>query len=170
MALRRPLLVLALLGAFGCRGRWPSWRSADAGDPGAANVRADLSGDWPLRTEAELQRAIDDALARARRQRKAVLLEFVAGWCSDCQQMVRIEMLSPAREVLAQRYERVTINVGNFDRHLTLLRTYGIDRIAAYVVLDAQSGMRVAQTTMEPVTQHREITPERWAAWLQNPR
>lgn len=123
----------------------------------------------PLRSDAELDQAINDALVRARRGGRRVLLEFVAAWCGDCRHMMGIEAEPPASEVLAARYERVRVNVGAFDRHLGLLRTYGIDRIAAYVVLDPSTGMRIAQTTMEPVSNHRPVSSESWARWLADP-
>jgi hypothetical protein len=84
--------------------------------------------------------------------------------------MTRLEQLPVVATVLRERYERVRINVGEWDAPSAALRQrYGIDRIAAYVVLDPHSGERVAQRTVEPVTGHDVVTPESWAAWLQAP-
>ncbi len=158
--MRTALVWLSLGLALGCqptRGRAPT----------PTSTAEEAAG--PLRTDAELHQAIDEALARARRGNKRVLLEFVASWCGDCIHMMRLEEEPPASEVLETRYERVRINVGAFDRHRGLLRSYGIDRIAAYVVLDPATGMRIAQTTMEPVSNHRPVTSESWARWLEDP-
>lgn len=159
----RAALVWVVLGlSLGCKAprRAPT---------AAAPVVQDDADAMPLRSDAELDRAINDALDRARRGNKRVLLEFVADWCGDCRHMMGIESEPPASEVLAARYERVRVNVGAFDRHLGLLRSYGIDRIAAYVVLDPATGMRIAQTTMEPVSNHRPVSSETWARWLDDP-
>jgi len=157
--MRAALVWLALGLLFGCqpaRGRTP--------EPSAAE---EIAG--PLRSDAELHQAIDEATARARRGNKRVLLEFVASWCGDCLHMMRLEEEPPASDVLEARYERVRVNVGAFDRHRAILRTYGIDRIAAYVVLDPATGMRIAQTTMEPISNRRPVSSESWARWLDDP-
>jgi len=84
--------------------------------------------------------------------------------------MTRIESLPEVAAVLRGRYERVRVNVGAWDQHAALRQRFGIDRIAAYVVLDADDHV-VAQTLLEPVTGGRgPVTPGRWAAWLRDPR
>lgn len=126
---------------------------------------------WRERSDAELDAEIAAATARARGNGKQVLLEFVAPWCVDCREMTRVEAEPPAREVLARRYERVRVNVGDgFSRHRALLMRHGINRIAAYVVLDPASGVTVAQTTVEPVSTGRAVTSAEWARWLEAPR
>lgn len=128
------------------------------------------SDPWALRSDAALDAELAAARARARREGRRVLLEFVAPWCVDCREMTRIEETPPARDVLARRYVRVRVNVGAFDRHVELLRRYGITRIAHYVVLDPDSERPVAQTTVEPISNRAPMSSARWAAWLEAPR
>jgi hypothetical protein len=125
---------------------------------------------WVEQTDADLDARLRGAMACGRARGTRVLLEFIAPWCDDCQQMTRLEQTPVVARVLRARYERVRVNVGAWDRHVALRQRYGIDRIAAYVVLDPATGGRVAQTTVEPVTGGRAVTAEGWAAWLAAPR
>ena len=118
--------------------------------------------------EDALREQIQAALARARAGEKRVLLEFVADWCQDCREVVRVASAGPAAEVLGRDYEVVYVEVGRFDRHVELIERYRIERIATLVVLDAR-GERVAQTTLEPLSNHRPLSSEALAGWLRQP-
>ena len=119
-------------------------------------------------SEDALRGQIQAALARAREGGKKVLLEFVADWCDDCREVVRVASSGPAAEVLARDYELVYVEVGRLDRHVELIQRYRVERIATLVVLDGQ-GERVAQTTLEPLSNHRPLTSAALAGWLQRP-
>src|SRR5690606_33151723 len=106
----------------------------------------------------------------ARESGRLVLLDFVADWCSDCREVVRVSKLEPARSVIEERYVVVYVEVGRFDRHRALLREHAVDRIAALVVLDPASGRRLARTTLEPISSGAGLTPEALAEWLRRPR
>jgi thiol:disulfide interchange protein len=148
------LLAAAGVLAMGCGNRGPE---AAPGDPFAVVSEEHLT--------TELTRATE----RAARSNKRVLLEFIADWCTDCREVVRISGLEPARSVLRDRYEVIHVNVGRFDRHRALIERHGVDRIARLVVLDGQ-GAVVGSTTLEPVTGGAGLTPERLAEWLRAPR
>jgi hypothetical protein len=85
--------------------------------------------------------------------------------------MGRIEAQEPTATVLAQRFERVRVNVKRWDAHRALIERHNIRAIAAYVVIDPQTGAVLAQSTREPVTGNDgALTSERWAAWLRSIR
>jgi len=123
----------------------------------------------PLSDEALLAQ-IEAAKVRARSAGKRVLLEFQADWCTDCREVVRLSGEGPAREVLEQNYEVVYVDVGRFDRHRALIAEHSVERIVTLVVLDPESGERVARTTLEPITGlQRGLTSAQLATWLRNP-
>lgn len=125
---------------------------------------------WVETTDADIDAAVASARACARTRNTRVLLEFVAPWCEDCREMTRLDQTPEVARVLHERYERVRVNVGHWDQHAALRQRFGIDRIAAYVVLDA-NGTHVAQTVLEPITGGRgPITASQWIAWLEAPR
>ena len=99
-----------------------------------------------------------------------MLLDFVADWCEDCREVVRLSKRHPARSVIEERYVVVYVEVGRFDRHRAWIERFGIDRIATLVILDTVSGERVAQTTLEPITGgQRGLTSAQLAQWYRDP-
>ena len=148
-------LALLLLSACGGDARAPSGLDADP---------------WTPMSDAQLRRRIDEARAQARASDRRVLLDFIATWCEDCREVVRLSHEEPARTVLEERYVVVYVEVGRFDRHRDLIATHGVDRIATLVVLDPASGQRVAKTTLEPITGgQRGLSSADLAQWLRDP-
>lgn len=122
---------------------------------------------WREQTETEVLEAIVEAKRCAAAQGRRLLLEFVAPWCKDCLEMARLDETPEVASALRQRFERVRINVGQWDRHEGLRRTYLVRALATYIVIDPKSGKVLAQTTLEPVTKRgQKLTAEIWAAWL----
>ena len=120
-------------------------------------------------SEDELRSRIQNATRRAREEGKHVLLDFVADWCTDCREVVRVSGLEPARSLIEEDYVLVYVDVGDWNRHDQLRERYGITRIATLVVLDG-SGRRLAQTTLEPISNNVPLSPEALASWLRAPR
>lgn len=157
------VIAAATLPTAGCSRR----QGADPSSCGRGIPESQL---WVERSDAETEHAIADAQRCARSRGTRVLLEFVAPWCEDCREMTRLDRTPEVASALHERYEHVRVNVGRWDQHTALLQRYGIDRIAAYVVLDAE-GRRIAQTVLEPITGgHGRITADQWIGWLRAPR
>ncbi len=163
----KAVLLATLVMATGLGGAGCARSAAVATRCGAEIAREQL---WAERSDADIESDMQRALACARTNGRRVLLEFVATWCADCRVMTDIDQTPTVRAVLQRRYERVRINVTDWDGHAAIRGRYGIDRIAAYVVLDPATGQRIAQTTVEPATAGTPMTPELWARWLENPR
>jgi thioredoxin 1 len=84
---------------------------------------------------ADLQRA----LSEAQQQHKDVLIIFGANWCEDCRDLDKA-MHGSSAPLIEARFVVVKVDVGNFNKHLDLVRQYGdpIRRgIPAAVVLSA---------------------------------
>lgn len=156
-------VALCALGLLSCK------RSASVAGCGSALEPA--SEHWAERSDAELSAKIQRAMQCGQSRGTRVLLEFTAPWCADCREMGRVEEQEPARSVLAERFERVRVNVKRWDAHRTWVERFGVRAIAAYVVLDPRTGAVLAQTTQEPITgTSGAMTSERWAAWLRSVR
>jgi thiol:disulfide interchange protein len=163
---RASSILLAAVLLLACGGR------SEEGLPASPEARAPSLDDDPYaeRSEEELGEAIAAARRHAAATDRRVLLEFVADWCADCREVVRLGREMPARRVLEEGYVTVYVDVGDWDRHAALREAHGITRIAALVVLDPASGERVAMTTMEPITgDERGLTSDGLAAWLRAP-
>ena len=100
--------------------------------PGALLLLA--AGPWVERTDAELDTALKATCDAATASNKPVLLEFSAPWCGDCTRLKQLETQPPLASVLS-RVERLTIDVGRFNRHTSLLSHFKVGAIAHWVVL-----------------------------------
>jgi len=126
----------------------------------------------PLRSEAELMIAAREACTRALEANRPVLLEFTAEWCTDCRAVERMKARSePLRAALAQ-VEPLPINVGRFDRHRSILQSFGVRAIAHWTVVapsqcDAplSSWRRIGSRTLEPAS-GTAVRSEELASWL----
>jgi thiol-disulfide isomerase/thioredoxin len=123
---------------------------------------------WDETTESQVLEAISEAKRCAASQGRRLLLEFVAPWCADCQEMAKLDETPVVSETLRARFERVRVNVGKWDRHEALRDNFKVRALATYIVIDPKSSRVLAQTTLEPITKQRgkKLTAEDWAAWL----
>lgn len=123
---------------------------------------------WDETTESEVLEAITVAKQCAAAHGRRLMLEFVAPWCADCREMAELDETPVVSETLRERFERVRINVGRWDRHEALRANYRVKALATYIVIDPKTSRVLAQTTLEPVTKQRgkKLTAEDWKQWL----
>ncbi|MFC6885956.1 MULTISPECIES: thioredoxin family protein [Actinomadura] len=85
------------------------------------------------------------ALAKAKADKRPVLLDFGADWCPDCVVLERYFRTATVRPVIGG-FHVVAIDVGRFDRNLAVARKYRIDLqksgIPALVVLTPSGRVR----------------------------
>jgi thiol-disulfide isomerase/thioredoxin len=123
---------------------------------------------WDETTESQVLEAISLAKRCAGENGRRLLLEFVAPWCADCQEMAKLDETPVVSETLRARFERVRVNVGKWDRHEALRDNFKVRALATYIVIDPKTSRVLAQTTLEPITKQRgkKLTAADWAAWL----
>jgi protein disulfide-isomerase len=94
---------------------------------------------WPYDEKADAGLDVQHAIEDAKADHKQVLLVFGANWCPDCRALDKA-MHGSSQSLLADRFEIVKIDVGNFDKNLKLSQHYGnpiAKGIPAVVVVDA---------------------------------
>lgn len=122
---------------------------------------------WDETSESQVFEAISAAKSCAAEHSRRLLLEFVAPWCEDCQEMAKLDETALVAATLKERFERVRVNVGKWDRHEGLRNTFDVHALATYIVIDPKTSKELAKTTLEPITkQGQRISAEQWAAWL----
>jgi hypothetical protein len=122
---------------------------------------------WDETTESEVLDAISAAKTCAAKHGRRLLLEFVAPWCADCREMAKLDEAPVVATTLEQRFERVRVNVGKWDRHEALRDNFGVHALATYIVIDPKTSKQLAKTTLEPITKKgQKLSAEQWAGWL----
>lgn len=81
--------------------------------------------DLPYDEHADAQAQVTQALAAGKRAHKPTLLVFGANWCGDCRALDASLHTARNAALIAQHFEVVKIDVGNFDRNLELSQAYG---------------------------------------------
>lgn len=135
---------------------------------------ATKSPHWVARTDAELTSAIKATCELAVANDQPVLLDFSAPWCGDCKLLLRLAQESPLREEKTN-WQVLTVDVGRFDKHPSLLQHFGVDRIAYWVALTPPSSCDTPVTewnvlkkgSLEPASgANSPRTSPAVAAWL----
>ncbi|MET9876536.1 thioredoxin family protein [Actinacidiphila glaucinigra] len=172
-----PLVAGAAVAVLtGCAGTaTPS--GAGASPPAPVSVTSGVPEDAGTASHGYDPRAdasADIAAARqaARKDGRAVLIDFGADWCLDCRVLgARFQEPGPSR-VLA-KYHVVTVDVGEFDRNLDVAADYvdlEASGIPALAVLDPASGRTKVATSQGEFANARTMSAdqveeflERWA-------
>ncbi|WP_370367019.1 thioredoxin family protein [Catenulispora sp. GP43] len=115
---------------------------------------------------ASVTAQIVDAVAAARMDGKAVLLDFGANWCTACRALERAMQTPKVQAVLAQSYHVVHIDLGNADpQHLAMATQFdpmGTFGMPLLVVLNSDGTFRADSAhTGQP-----KYTEADMAAWL----
>jgi protein disulfide-isomerase len=79
----------------------------------------------PYDASADARADIRGALAKARHAHHNVLVVFGANWCEDCRALDKALHVARNAALMAQSFEVVKVDVGNFDRNLDVAADYG---------------------------------------------
>jgi thiol-disulfide isomerase/thioredoxin len=159
------LLIVATVGALGLA---PA-RAASAPHLAIASLGELAVPEAPYDTSLNADAAVDDALARARRNGKRVLIDLGGNWCPDCRILAGIMELPQVDGFLRAHYEMVCVDVGRFDRNLQIPARFGItDRlegVPSVLIVDADGRLINAGHTAA-LADARHMTPQALADWL----
>lgn len=147
--------------------------AAPAPEPPPGPAATPVPYDVPERTDAALNVALQQACEAAGADKRPVLVEFTAPWCSDCRKLHELKQQPPLREEIA-RWQPVTVNVGRFNRHRALLKHFDVKAIAQWTVLTpeqcsdpVQRWQVRAKRTLEPESgADKGVDPGELASWL----
>jgi thioredoxin 1 len=79
---------------------------------------------WPYNEQADATADVQQAIGAAQVDHKKVLLVFGANWCPDCRALDKA-MHGSSQHLIESEFEVVKIDVGNFDKNLSLANRYG---------------------------------------------
>jgi len=85
----------------------------------AVTVKTDLYA-----ADADARKEIDEALQKAVKEKKRVMLIFGANWCYDCHVLDRALHEGNAGQIVKERFVLVHVDIGEGDKNLDLTTKY----------------------------------------------
>ena len=79
----------------------------------------------PYAEAADAKAAVQQALGAAQADQRPVLVIFGANWCEDCRALDVALKHGKNADQIAHSFTVVKVDVGNFNRNLDLVRSYG---------------------------------------------
>ena len=101
---------------------------------------------------ADAHAEVRDALARAAREHKRIILDFGGNWCGDCQVLDIYFHREPNAALLADNYVLVDIDIGHMDKNVDIAQRFDVPLqkgVPALAVLDAHGHLLYSQTNGE---------------------
>lgn len=95
---------------------------------------------------------IQNALAKAAREHKNVILDFGGNWCGDCKVLNIYYHLEPNASLLAANYVLVDVNICRMDCNTDIADKYAVPLkkgVPALAVLDSNGGLLYSQRNGE---------------------
>lgn len=113
---------------------------------GIASHAAGNPDDEIYDTKADGRTQIDNAIAKAKKEDKNVLITWGANWCSWCHHLkAQREGDEQIKAVLNDAFISISIDLGNRNKHMDLAREYGLEfndlKIPHMSVLDQDGEM-----------------------------
>lgn len=118
---------------------------------------------------ADAHAEVHDALARAAREHKRIILDFGGNWCGDCQVLDIYFHREPNAALLADNYILVDIDIGHMDKNVDIAEHYKVPLqkgVPALAVLDVHGQLLYSQTNGE-FESMRRMDPNSVTTFLQ---
>ncbi len=128
----------------------------------------------PYDESADAHQALADALARAARSGKFVMLDFGGNWCPDCRVTAGVLNLGDVRPWVDKNFEVVMIDIGRLNKNLDIGERYDVrvKAVPTIVILD-QHGHVLNAGDPAALKDARGMTPQAIVdtihEWIQKP-
>jgi thioredoxin 1 len=115
----------------------------------------------------DAQEEIKQALARASKEHKNVLVVFGANWCYDCHVLDLAFQRPDLAPILQRNYEVVHVDIGEFNKNVDLMQKYNapMQKVPSLAVLNGKGKLLYSQQGGE-FSKARALAPEDIRAFL----
>jgi len=123
----------------------------------------------PYDVNADADKTVDAAFARAKKSGKRVLIDLGGNWCGDCIVLANLMRLPELQTFLAAHFEIVSVDVGRFDKNLDIPARFGVtSRLEGVpsVIIAEPDGSFVNPGHIAALSDARHMTPQGIADWL----
>jgi hypothetical protein len=123
----------------------------------------------PYDETANANVAVDAAFARAKASGKRVMIVLGGNWCADCVVLANVAALPEVKPFLDRYFERVSVDVGQFDRNAQIPARFGItDRLKGVptVLVATPDGKLLNPGDPFTLANSTTMTPQAIVNWL----
>jgi hypothetical protein len=124
---------------------------------------------YPYDERADADAQVAAAFARARMNGKRVLIDLGGNWCADCRILDAVMDLPEMKPFMAAHYERVTVDVGRFNKNLQIPARWGqgkLEKGVPMIIIAKADGTAVNISNAADLESARSMTPQGIADWL----
>jgi thiol-disulfide isomerase/thioredoxin len=123
----------------------------------------------PYDEKADANRQVAAAKARAKAQKKKLLIDLGGNWCPDCRVFAGVLDLPEVKAFVSRHYVVVTVDVGRMDKNLDIPGHYGVDKVRgvpAVLIVDPNTDKLLNDGRLFALADARHMTPQALADWL----
>lgn len=124
---------------------------------------------FPYDEHADAQQVVAAAQARALHEHKLLLIDLGGNWCGDCRVLAGTMALPELRAFVDRHYVVVTVDVGRFDKNLSVPAHYGLGRpsgVPSLLIVNPKTNAVINQGHTEASADARKMSPQALADWL----
>jgi len=126
----------------------------------------------PYDANADANKTVDTALARAKAAHKRLLIDLGGNWCGDCRVLAGIMELPEVKSFVDQHYVVAIVDVGRFNKNLQIPARWGqVDALKnggapSVLVIDPATGKLVDNGHIAALEDARHMTPQGIVDWI----
>lgn len=120
--------------------------------------------------DANADKVVDDALARAKKNKKLLLIDLGGNWCPDCIILHNIMEVPEVKKFVDTHYEVALVDVGRFDKNGQIGARYGYNTrlkgVPTVLVVDPNTNKVINGDRVFALSTARSQTPQDLADYL----
>lgn len=124
---------------------------------------------FPYDEHADATQVVAAAQTRALHEHKLLLIDLGGNWCGDCRVLAGTMALPELRAFVEKHYVVVTVDVGRFDKNLSIPAHYGLGRpsgVPSLLIVNPKTNAVINQGHTEALADARKMSPQALADWL----
>jgi hypothetical protein len=126
---------------------------------------------YPYDEQANADRAVAHARARAKKLHKLLMIDLGGNWCADCRLLTATMEQAPELKAFVEtHYVVVLVDVGRFDKNLQVPAHYGIttrlEGVPALLIVDPKTDKLLDPGVVSDIQDARHMTPQALADFI----
>jgi thiol-disulfide isomerase/thioredoxin len=125
---------------------------------------------YPYDEAANADKVVADARAKAKAQKKLLIVDMGGNWCPDCRTLAATMELPELKAFINRNFVVVTVDIGRLDKNLQVPAHYGITKrlegVPALMVVDPKTDRLLNAAQISQLADARHMSPQGLADWL----